>query len=1100
MQLGAGPPSTAATTTSERRLITVLFADLAGYTPYSEGRDPEDVRAFLTSYFDRAREIIDRFGGTIDKFIGDAVMAVWGAVRANEDDAERAVRAGLELVDAAAKLAADAGAPELGLRVGIHTGEASVGPGGNQMGLVAGDNVNIASRLQSIATPGTVLVGESTHLSSLRSIVFEPVGEQTVKGKAAAISAWRALRVVAERGGVGRTDQLEPPFVGRAEELRLLKDLLASVGRDSRSRLVSLVGEGGIGKSRLMWEFRKYIDGLVETIYWHEGRSPAYGDGVTFWAVAEMIRRRADIAETDSDEVAEAALAKALERYVPDKSDQEWVTPRLRAVLGLGDAPAGDRAELDASVRLFFERVSTAGTAVLVFEDLHWADTGLLDFVEELTEWWRDRPILIVALARPDLTDRRPNWGAGKQGMISLRLGPLTNNEMRTLVSGTVPGLPEEAVSGIVERAAGIPLYAVELLRMLLAQGDLEEADGHYRLVTDLAGLAVPESLQAVIGARLDRLDPEDRALLQDAAVLGYAFTVEGLASIKPQIQSDLESRLALLARKELIEPVRDPRSPERGQYRFLQTMIRDVALGRMSRDTKRARHLQVAEYLEGLLDPELAVVVASHYLDALNVTPPGQAAGVRSKALASMSAAAARAADLRTHEQVLTISEHALTLADSPSLKAPFWERMTEAATSLARGEESERYGRLALNHYREVGDESGEHRMIRILGFAYLGEQQPTVAVELLESHLDGRDLVSDPELAQAGALLARAFLLSARDDEAVGVADRALAAAETLGLKATVVDALITKATVIGHAGRLVEARILLDGAVELADQDDMTHASMRARNNIAHLFGPTDPPRAYQATVEAYDLAKKTGNRSFALLLGMNLAGWYLGTLELEEQDKLLSEPILQNAPAARLSGFLTSQASATAMRGDFEAAIEMHTRAFDLGADEADPQVLVRVRADLSQIVLLRGDLDGAFDSSIELCRDGWNGVLNGLVPAVWALTLLGARSRIPALLEAIMPYRNLITRWPDFWRLVLDTEPDSPLSRAEVELAISGFDRDLLRQWALYAQIAAAQFSPKGHADRDYFLNEARRRCEQHGLNGVLRQIEQYVA
>lgn len=1085
---------------SERRLITVLFADLAGYTPFSEGRDPEDVRAFLTSYFDRAREIIDRFGGTVDKFIGDAVMAVWAAVRANEDDAERAVRAGLELVDAAAKLAADAGAPELALRVGIHTGEASVGPGGNQMGLVAGDNVNIASRLQSIAAPGTVLVGEGTYLSASQSIVFEPAGEQIVKGKTAPVTAWRALRVVAERGGVGRTEQLEPPFVGRAEELRLLKDLLASVGRDSRSRLVSLVGEGGIGKSRLIWEFRKYIDGLVETVYWHEGRSPAYGDGVTFWAVAEMIRRRADIAATDSTEVAEAGLAAAIEKYVPERSDQEWVAQRLRAVLGLGETPAGDRAELDAAVRLFFEGVSAAGTTVLVFEDLHWADSGLLDFAEELTDWWRDQPILIVALARPDLTDRRPNWGAGKQGMISLRLGPLTNNEMRTLVNGTVPGLPDQAITGIVERAAGVPLYAVELLRMLLAQGDLEEAEGHYRLVGDLAGLAVPESLQAVIGARLDRLDPDDRALLQDAAVLGYAFTADGLASINPPIQSDIGSRLGRLARRELIEPVRDPRSPERGQYRFLQTMIRDVALGRMSRDTKRTRHLQVAEYLEELLDSELAVVVASHYLEALNATPPGQAGGVRAKAVASMSAAVARAADLRAYEQVLTISEQALTLADSPALKVPFWERMTEAATSLARRDESERFGRLALNHYREVGDEPGEHRMVRILGFAYLEEQQPTIAVELLEPHLVERDLASDPELARAGALLARALLLSDRDEEAVEAADRALAAAEKLDLMPIVVDALITKATAIGHAGRLVEARILLEGAIELADQHEITHASMRGRNNVAHLFGAADPPRASQAQIEAYELAKRTGNRSMALLLAMNLAGWHVFTLEFEEIDKLLSDPILQNAPNPRMSGFLSSQAYATSMRGDFDAAIEMRTQAFELGAGEEDPQLLIRQKAELSHLALLRGDLAGAFDSSIEVCHEGWIGVLNGLGPAISALTLLGDRNRIPVLLDVFAPYMSLLPRWPAFWRLVLETDPVAPLPRAEIEEAITGFDENLLRQWALEAEIAAAQFSPRGHPDREHYLEQARKRCEQHGLNGVLRQIEQYVA
>ncbi|HSL26646.1 MAG TPA: adenylate/guanylate cyclase domain-containing protein, partial [Acidimicrobiia bacterium] len=707
---------------SERRLITVLFSDLVGYTTFAEGRDPEDVRAFLTSYFDQAREVIDRFGGVVEKFIGDAVMAVWGAIQANEDDPERAVRAALELVDAIAKLAADVGAPELALRVGVHTGEASVGPGANQMGMVAGDNVNIASRLQSAAMPGTVLVGEGTYLAASRAIVFEPAGEQTVKGKTVPVAAWRALRVVAERGGVGRTEQLEPPFVGRAEELRLLKDLLALVARDSRSRMVSILGETGIGKSRLVWEFIKYIDGLVEPIYWHEGRSPAYGEGVTFWAVSQMIRRRAGIALTDPPEVAHAALRSAVDLYFPEGAERDWVGPRLAAVLGLGQAPAGDRAELDAAVRSFFEAVSRTGTTVLVFEDLQWADPGLLDFVEELTDWWRDLPILIIALTRPELTDRRPTWGAGRQGMISLRLSPLTDQEMQALVTGTVPGLPEEAVTAIVARAAGTPLYAVELLRGLLVQGDLEEEEGHYRLVGDVRRMAIPESLQAVIGARLDRLDPSDRTLLQDAAVLGYSFTAAGLANIKKEGVSDLETHLDHLVKREMIEPVRDPRSSERGQYRFLQALTRDVALGRMSREAKRTRHVDVARYFESLVEPELAVVVASHYLEALDATPKGpEADELRAKAVASMAAAAGRASNVRAYEQVLTIGQQALALADSPALKAPFWEQMTSAATSLARRDESQLYGRLALDHYRSIGDRHGENRMVRMLGFAY-------------------------------------------------------------------------------------------------------------------------------------------------------------------------------------------------------------------------------------------------------------------------------------------------------------------------------------------------------------------------------------------
>jgi class 3 adenylate cyclase len=1086
---------------SERRLITVLFADLASYTTFSEGRDPEDVRSFLTAYFDRASEIIAGFGGTVDKFIGDAVMAVWGAAAANEDDPERAVRAGLELVEAVAKLAADAGASELALRVGIHTGEASVGPGGNQMGLVAGDNVNIASRHQSEAPPGGVLCGDVTYQAASSAISFEPVGDLTVKGKSQSVKAWRALRIVSERGGAGRSHQLEPPFVGRVEELRLLKDLLGSVTRDQRSRMVSIVGEGGIGKSRLVWEFQKYIDGLVEDIYWHEGRSPAYGDGVTFWAAAEMIRTRAGISETDPDDQARAALGQALALYIEDPDHRQWLEPRLAAVLGLGPPPAGDRAELEAAVRSFFEGVSVLGTTVLVFEDVHWADSALLDFVEELVDWWRDRPLLILALARPELTDRRPAWGTARQGLISVRLGPLSDQEMTTMVRGTVPGLPAEAVEAIVARAAGVPMYAVELLRMLLAQGDLAEVDGTYQLVGSFTDLAVPESLQAVIGARLDRLAPEDRALLQDGAVLGQSFTVEGLGIVSRLPEAEVEARLAVLVRRELIEPVRDPRSPQRGQYRFLQSLIRDVALRRMSRETRRDRHLDVARYYEGLEDPELAVVVASHYLDALEVTPAGpEADQVRAKALASMSAAASRAADLRAHEQVLTISQQALALADTPALRAPFWEKMTEAATRLARREESERYGRLALDYYRSVGDPTGENRMVASLGFSYLEESLPHQAVELLEPHLSRfDDLSTDPELARAGALLARAFLLSSQDERAVAVADRALAAAEKLDLMPIVVDALITKATAIGHPGRLVEARILIEGAIALADRLDITHAAMRGRNNFAHLFGASDTVTATKAAREAYELAKRIGDRSMALFLAVNVISWTSFNFDFADMERISAEPILEDAPDHIAGGFAAIRASAAFARGQFEQARDLLHRATELHASEDDPQ-LVAAR-DGNQVVLhiIDGNYEAALEEALEICGRGWSGVNTALDPAIWSVVMLGDRARIPALIEVLTAYHPLLADLEQVWAAIAATEPGQPVPAGVIEPVVQRLEDREARSWALESLAAAAQFSPPG-PDRDRYLAEARRRCQEWGIPGHLELIDRYIA
>ena len=282
--------------TAERRLVSILFADLVGFTTLSESRDAEAVRELQDRYFETAAQIIGSYGGTVEKFIGDAVMAVWGAPTAFEDDAERAVRSGLDLVTAVAAIGQELDA-DLRLRAGVLTGEAAVSLGAANQGMVSGDLVNTASRLQSVAPPGTVLVGEATYQAASDAIAFEPAGEQLLKGKAAPVPAYRALRVVARRGGAGRNEQLEAPFVGRVPELRMLKDFHLATGAERRPRLVSIIGQGGIGKSRLIWEFQKYMDGVTEVVYWHQGRSPAYGEGISFWALAEMVRGRAGIVE-----------------------------------------------------------------------------------------------------------------------------------------------------------------------------------------------------------------------------------------------------------------------------------------------------------------------------------------------------------------------------------------------------------------------------------------------------------------------------------------------------------------------------------------------------------------------------------------------------------------------------------------------------------------------------------------------------------------------------------------------------------------------------------------------------------------------------------
>ncbi|HEY8169687.1 MAG TPA: adenylate/guanylate cyclase domain-containing protein, partial [Candidatus Limnocylindria bacterium] len=486
-------PSPAVPAGSERRLVSVLFADLVGSTTLAEDRDPEESRELLTRFFESASDVIGRYGGSVEKFIGDAVMAVWGVPIAHEDDAERSVRAALELVSAAAGITdAESGLP-LQLRAAVLTGEAAATIGAQGQGMVAGDLVNTASRLQSAAPPGSVLVGEATHRATSEAIAYEEAGEQILRGKTAPVAAWRAVRVLGMRGGAGRRSALEPPFVGRDEELRMVKDLFHATIREQKPRLVTIVGHAGIGKSRLGWEFEKYIDGVTINAYWHAGRSPSYGEGISFWALAEMVRERAGIAESDSADEARAKLAVCADEWLTDAEERRWVEPRLAGLLGLDEMPTGQREELFAAWRTFFQRIAERDAVILVFKDLHWADAGLLEFIEHLLSWSKTHPIYVLAMTRPDLFERHPAWGSGVRNATTISLEPLTEAAMAELLHGLVPGLPEDAAAAIVARAEGVPLYAVETVRMLIDRGQLQPSGEGYALSGPIDKLAVPE-------------------------------------------------------------------------------------------------------------------------------------------------------------------------------------------------------------------------------------------------------------------------------------------------------------------------------------------------------------------------------------------------------------------------------------------------------------------------------------------------------------------------------------------------------------------------------------------------------------------------------
>lgn len=867
----SGPPRPAGSgALAERRLISVLFADLVGFTPFAEERDAEDVRDTLTRYFEIATDVIARYGGTVEKFIGDAVMAVWGAPTAREDDAERSVRAALDLVDAVSVLG-----PGIQARAGVLTGEAAVTLGATNQGMVAGDLVNTAARLQSVAQPGTVLVGEATMRAGSAAIAFEPAGVQALKGKAAPVSAYRALRVVAQRGGSGRSDLPEPPFVGRDEELRLLKDLISTTGRDRRTRLVSITGPGGIGKSRLAWELEKFIDGISETIYWHRGRSPAYGEGITFWALGEMVRRRAGLAETDDEATTRDRLRATVAEYVPTDDDRRWVEPSLLTLLGLEPAPAGGRDVLFAAWRIFFERIAERSTTVMLFEDLQWADSGLLDFIEQLLEWSKNVPLVVVTLARPELFDRRPDWGKETRNLTRLALEPLNDDAMRLLLDGFVPGLPEPAIRAILAQADGIPLYAVETVRTLVADGRLVRDGDAYKPIGELGELTIPDTLRSLIASRLDALDPVDRSLVADASVLGQSFSVAGLTAVSGQSVDVLEPRLKALVRRELFDVEIDPRSPERGLYRFVQSLIREVAYGTLAKRERRTRHLAAARYFEALGDDELAGLLASHYVAAHEASAEGaEADAVAIQARLALSGAADRAATLGAQEQAVSYLRQAIAITADAAERAALQLRAAASANAAALHADAEALAREGIDLARSSGDLHALGTGEALLGEVLIDSGRPLEAVDVLQAAVDTYPDSGDGD-ARAGLLanLSRAYMRSTQAARSIETADRALELAERLHIDRLIAETFNNKGSSLGFIGRQREACALLQAAVDLARDRGFVAAEIRALCNLAVTMDG-DLRRARDTADLAVNLARRVGNR--------NLATWAAGT--------------------------------------------------------------------------------------------------------------------------------------------------------------------------------------------------------------------------
>ena len=635
-------------------MITVVFADIVGFTERAEQLDPEDVEAILGPYQTLLRTEFERLGGIVEKFVGDAVMAVFGAPVTHEDDPERAIRAALAVRDA---IRQDG---KLSVRIAVHTGEAIVRldarPAAGEA-LAAGDVLNTASRLQEGAPVNGVVVGETTHNATRHLVDYAPVEPIRAKGKQAPIVAWEAIGLSGLE--IGLRPSSETALVGRQRELTLLREALERVESEHAPQLVTVVGVPGIGKSRLVHELVRSRFHDDPSRSWRQGRCLPYGDGVSYWAIAEIVKAQAGIFESDDAEVAAEKLTYAVGEVVPE-NEVGWVKRALSPLVGLEAASGTGSERRDdsfAAWRRFLEAVAQQRPLMVVIEDLHWADDGLLDFLDYLADWASGVPLMILCTARPELLERRPGWAGGKLNALTLGLSPLGDDDASRLIVGVLDQavLPAETQAALLERAGGNPLYAEQFALLFLQRGSDD--------------LPLPENVHGLIAARLDTLEPGAKTLLQDAAVVGRSFWSGALPG-----NGALADRLHGLTRKEFIRRERQSSVAGEEEYAFLHVLVRDVAYGQIPRADRARKHQLTAEWIESLGRPQdHAELLAHHYGAALE--------------LATASGADTTALSARARDALRDAGDRALSLNSFVTAKGFY-----QAALDLTPGDDPAR------------------------------------------------------------------------------------------------------------------------------------------------------------------------------------------------------------------------------------------------------------------------------------------------------------------------------------------------------------------------------------------------------------------------
>jgi class 3 adenylate cyclase/tetratricopeptide (TPR) repeat protein len=859
----------------ERKVVTVLFCDLVGFTARSDRADPEDVKAALRPFHTRIKHEIELFGGTLDKFIGDAALGVFGSPVAHEDDPERAVRAALAIGDTIQELNRLDPSLDLAVRTGVNTGEAVVAYGtGPQIGeAVTGDVVNTASRLQGVAPPGGIVVGEPTWRATRHALVYEPLPPVRVKGKAEPLAIWQAL---AARGRVGGDPaRLQgAPFVGRDPELRLLLDAYGAV-RDGAARLVVVAGEPGVGKSRLVAELGRRLHQSPDLVTWRQGRCLPYGEGVTFWALGEIVKAHAGILESDT---AEEAAAK-LDAVVPeDEPDRQWLRQRLAPLVGAGTSPAAEREESFTAWGRFLELIAATGPAVVVVEDLHWADPAMLAFLEHLTAAAPAAPILLVGTTRPELSDRHHAWAAGGDTLTRIDLSPLGSEDTARLVSSMVAAdLDVEARRRILERAGGNPLFAEELVRLLKERG-LLVTRGRSVALAEGAEVAFPESIQALIAARLDTVSPERKGVLQDGAVIGMVFWSGAVAAMGERHRRQLAEALDELARKRLIHPVRSSSMEGQAEYAFWHGLVRDVAYAQIPRAARASRHLAAAAWIERVASERIedhAEVLAHHFTQAMDLLAAAGRAGNRQELVASGLRFLALAGDHALGLDVARAEAHyarALALLPPDDPRRPgILTRWADAARQSGRFPDAAKALEEAIRGFGDQGDHLAAGRAMGTLSSVLLkmgGQRHARLAAEavrLLEASPAGPE-----DLMAAYARMAGVMLVTGNMGETIVWVDRAsaLGAARGLPVPARALGFRGSARCALGDAAGLAEMRAALTVAVDRGEGRD----AAVLYNNLAGSLLPVEGPASALATYqEGIAFAQRRGIGELALAM-------------------------------------------------------------------------------------------------------------------------------------------------------------------------------------------------------------------------------------